>query len=338
LYVDFTLNSSVVLAAVVGLWLVWVGPYLLRRPGAPVLQPGSSAAVALSSTPTRNHGSQGSIMEMSAHARPAAAPPPPPGGALSSRGTGTKAAVRDSGPRPFRVRYGRLAVALAGAAALPAAAVFAVLAVSGMISAAAAPAALGVFAAAVMLLRLSAVREQRARADRAFERALAPAPHADRGPAAAHTRTDGARNRIFNADDGASAAADTVAADSAAAASDSPGSAGGQQQLSVAELRAAALEVAAQAGDTAAPVMAGAAWQPVEVPKPMYVEAAKAPRQEPAPLELPEAPRPAGRTPIKHAAAASRVTGGAAVQQAGASGDTGTGRLNLDAVLQRRRA
>jgi hypothetical protein len=94
---------------------------------------------------------------------------------------------------------------------------------------------------------------------------------------------------------------------------------------------------AAAGEDVAAAPAVTPDWAPVEVPRPTYVDAAKAERQAPAPLDLPEAPKPTSRTPIKASEAAARIAANDTVGDA-AEAAPATGRINLDDVLQRRRA
>lgn len=95
-------------------------------------------------------------------------------------------------------------------------------------------------------------------------------------------------------------------------------------RLTAQELRAAALAEAAKSAEASS-------WEPVAVPKPTYVDAAKATRPEPAPLAVPATPKPVLKTPIRPIAAPAAGT--TAIEPRPA-----TGILNLDDVLQRRRA
>jgi hypothetical protein len=105
--------------------------------------------------------------------------------------------------------------------------------------------------------------------------------------------------------------------------------------LTAMELREAALAVAVAAGDTSAVPAAPTTWEPVEVPKPVYVEAAKAERPAPEPLELPEAPKATGKPSLKQGAAAVPA---APAPDAPQLSKAQTALSNLDDVLQRRRA
>lgn len=235
--------------------------------------------------------------------------------------------ARRSGTTSFSPRWGRVAVALVGLVALGAALVTLVLGALGSVSLLVPAACIGLAAAAVVTLRLLAVRSRRARVDRAFAAAMAPVRvpplrNVPAAPAAPQRPT-----ALFDAEEAST------------------------RPLTAMELRTAALAVAhgssavsvsseALLDGTAAASPSGAtAWAPVAVPRPTYVDAAKAERQAPAPLDLPEAPKPTSKTPIKASEAAARA--------AAATGDTeeapvdaapSTGRINLDDVLQRRRA
>jgi glyoxylate carboligase len=105
------------------------------------------------------------------------------------------------------------------------------------------------------------------------------------------------------------------------------------------ELREAAFAVAVAAGDTsaaAAPMAkpADTTWEPVDVPKPVYVEAAKAERPAPQPLDLPEAPKAAGKPSLKQGTPAAIPAAPPAKPLTKAQ----SALSNLDDVLQRRRA
>ncbi|MBJ2120614.1 hypothetical protein I6N91_06425 [Arthrobacter sp. MSA 4-2] len=328
---DFSLNSSVVLAAIVGLWLVWVVPFFLRRSG-PVPAP------AAASTPTAGeHPPQGSIMEKTANAA---------AGSASADRTGSSAVP---GRRPaLKIRRGRAAVALVGAAALPAALVTLVLAVVSVVSFWWPVAAVLVVAGAVATLRTLAVRDRRARVNAAFAAAMSSRPLHQAPPSTGDAALPGnatpeaggkpAQARpttVFDAEKPAGAVeASADAAEASAGTPEAPAA-----RLTAADLKAAALAVAAAgaqeagapAATTQAPVPGTDPWEPVEVPLPTYVAAEKAQRSAPAPLELPAEPKPTIRTPIKNTAAKAAPKGTTAQAPAGT-------RLNLDDVLQRRRA
>ncbi len=244
------------------------------------------------------------------------------------------------GRRPaLKVRRGRAAVALVGAAALLTALVTLVLAVVSVVSFWWPVAAVLITAGAVATLRTLAVRDRRARVNAAFAAAMSSRPlhqaptstgladlpgnAQDAGDEAARVRT----STVFDAEQPAGAGGASSATPEAPAA-----------PLTAADLKAAALAVAAAnapEADATAATQAPAAgtdpWEPVSVPLPTHVAAEKAQRSAPAPLELPAEPKPTVRTPIKNSAAKAAPKDTAAPAQAGT-------RLNLDDVLQRRRA
>lgn len=212
----------------------------------------------------------------------------------------------------FRIRWDRLSIALVGAAALATALVTSVLAVLGLVSSVIPVIALLLAVASVVVLRTLAMRGRRRTPQQ-----VAGAPERTVRPEETDAPVVHRPTTLFNAEESAEAENkdDDVQAPSPAPV-----------QFTAAELRAAALAVAAEVGEN--PVGAGTPWQPVEVPKPTYVEAPKADREDPAPLDLPEAPKPQAKTPIKNSAVAPKVEASAAAAP----------RLNLDEVLQRRRA
>ncbi|MHA7209053.1 hypothetical protein [Arthrobacter sp. MDT1-65] len=139
-------------------------------------------------------------------------------------------------------------------------------------------------------------------------------PEADTEHAAATRRTDDTADSTADTADSTADTADSTADDTADSTA------------------------ADTADDTSAGPTGSPEWAPVDVPRPTYVDAAKAERQAPAPLDLPEAPKPTTRTPIKASEAAARI---AATEETDREADVAapaTGRINLDDVLQRRRA
>ncbi|WP_294568562.1 hypothetical protein [uncultured Arthrobacter sp.] len=258
-------------------------------------------------------------------------------GSASAYRTGSSAVP---GRRPaLKIRRGRAAVALVGAAALPAALVTLVLAVVSVVSFWWPVAAVLVVAGAVATLRALAVRDRRARVNAAFAAAMSSRPLHQAPPSTGDavlpgTATPQAGGKpaqarpttVFDAEKPAGAVEASAGTPEAPAA-----------RLTAADLKAAALAVAAAgapeanapAATTQAPVPGTDPWEPVEVPLPTYVAAEKAQRSAPAPLELPAEPKPTVRTPIKNSAAK------AAPKETAAPAGT---RLNLDDVLQRRRA
>lgn len=238
-----------------------------------------------------------------------------PASGTSTPGRAGAGSSRVSGGEPaLRIRWSRLAIALVGAVALAAALVTSVLAVVGLVSSVVPVIALVLAIASIVMLRTLAVRSRRRAPQRVHAAAVQPAsPAAPERPAVQRPTT------LFNAEEaGDRAAEDENKNDGAATPVAAPA------QYTAAELRAAALAVAAEAGEK--PVGTGAPWQPVDVPKPTYIEAPKADREDPAPLDLPEAPKPQVKTPIKNGAVAPKAEEPAAP------------RMNLDDILQRRRA
>jgi hypothetical protein len=249
------------------------------------------------------------------------------------------AAQADPAPRPFTPRWGRIGVALVGLLALCAALVTLVLGAVGVVSLLVPLACVGVAAVAVAVLRLLAVRSREARVNRAFADAMAPvrAPAPERTDVAPAVHSAPKRpTTLFNAEE--TAERPLTAMERRTAALAAAGS-------SVVDVRDQGVPTETTEVPEAAQPAGATAWAPVEVPRPTYVDAAKAERQAPAPLGLPEAPKPSTRTPIKTSEAAARVAAAAdtaaeSADSADASvgSDPATGRINLDDVLQRRRA
>ena len=319
------MNSSVVLAAIVGLWLIWVAPYVLRiRRPALLVDPVTTSALVPPVT-AESRVSQGSIMEMSGH---------------TNEASHTRAAGAPSGSpaegTPFSIKRGRTAVALVGATALLAAVVSIPLAVLSIIPGILPGVAFLVFLLAVAGLRLLAIRDRRRMVEAAFTDAMSARSDVPRASAIQPPRRE---TNLFDAETSGPVENGTpVATRTVPAASN----------LTATELRQAALAVAAGvtpsvAGSpapdaVAAPQPVGTPWQPVEVPKPMYVAAAKAERQAPAPLELPEAPKAQAKTSLKQGATAPAIAGADQSSVNSPAAHPTTGRMNLDDVLQRRRA
>ncbi|MGM0928795.1 MAG: hypothetical protein ACQEXN_03675 [Actinomycetota bacterium] len=245
-----------------------------------------------------------------------------------------------AGQPEFRIRYGRTALALTGAVALVVFVAGGALALAGIVAGQVPGFALLAAVAVVVILRSLAIRDRRNRAAARADRAARTVA----GAQATGKRTPARPTQLFDG-----AAAEAQPAPEAAPAAPAP--------LTAAELREQALKVAAEAGDTVAPSRpSGTPWQPVDVPKPTYVAAAKANRPAPAPLPAPEVKKPQVKTSIKQTtaqrteeAAAQRSAKAAeqhpeqhseeAAAAAEASGQpSAANRLNLDDVLQRRRA
>jgi hypothetical protein len=254
----------------------------------------------------------------------------------------------DSFPRrqpEFRIRYGRAALALAGALALACIVIGLPLALFGPVSWWFPGAALAVTAAATVSLRTLAVRDRRRRVDAAFRAAMSAgrpaAPRQDDSPRQdVSLQQDAAPARseeplqyretvLFDAQ--STAGSDTSLEQAAPAASSVTTAPGASDRRPTAEeLRTAALEVAAKAAPAAPagpPKTSTTPWEPVAVPKPTYVEAPVAQRPAPEPLVLPEPPKPAARTSLRPPAA-----------EGADAASPSTGKINLDDVLQRRRA
>jgi hypothetical protein len=233
----------------------------------------------------------------------------------------------------FRIRYGRLALALAGLLCLLTGVISGALKLFGVGSGWLPVAALFAAIGSVVLLRRLAVRDRRRKVEEAFRAAMggysdAPGESAQQSvaPREYKQRPD---SPLFDAQ--------------AIAATPEPA----PKALTALELRGAALAEAAASGDLAAALEQDAgpsvaedtSWEPVEVPKPIYVEAAKAERAAPEPLDLPEAPKAVGKPSLKQG-----VDQTAAAVSADADFDAkvvGKGQRalsNLDDVLQRRRA
>jgi hypothetical protein len=219
----------------------------------------------------------------------------------------------------FRIRYGRTAIALAGVAGLLTAFVSAVLLLFGLGPALLPVAGLATTAFAVALLRTLAVRDRKAKVQAAFRSAMSapvrrPEPVSEvveKPRLATHPES-----RLFDAEAHKPAA----------------------KPLTAMELREAALAVAVAAGDASAgeavkTVPAATTWEPVDVPKPVYVDAAKAERPAPEPLDLPEAPKAVGKPSLKQGAPAVPPAPTAKPLTKAQSALS-----NLDDVLQRRRA
>ncbi|MHA7292731.1 hypothetical protein [Arthrobacter sp. HLT1-21] len=323
---DFSMNSSVVLAAIVGLWLIWVAPYVLRirRPALLVELAATSDLVPPATAESRV--SQGSIMEMSAYSNETS----------HTRTAGTS--VASQGERPlFSIRRDRTAVALVGAIAVLAAVICTPLAVLSLVPWILPAAAFLVFLLAVAGLRFLAIRDRRRKVEAAFADAMSARSDTPRTSSVAQAPRR--ETNLFDAE-----RPDPVDGDAAAAKRTAPAA----SNLTATELRQAALAVAAGAdpSSTGSPVAdagtgappTGTPWQPVEVPKPMYVAAAKVERQAPAPLELPEAPKAQSKTSLKQGATPPVVDGADHSSGSSAIAHPATGRMNLDDVLQRRRA
>lgn len=233
--------------------------------------------------------------------------------------TATKTSGRATTGGAFRIRYGRTGIALVGVLAMLTAFVSGVLLLFGVGTALLPVAGIATTAAAVVLLRFLAVRDRKAKVNAAFRAAMsAPVRHqgsAAPAPDTAARPTRQPESRLFDAE------------------------AHQPKPLTALELREAALAVAVAAGDTSASAAwtaapADATWEPVDVPKPVYVEAAKAERPAPAPLDLPESPKAVGKPSLKQGVPTAAPAAPAAKPLTKAQ----SALSNLDDVLQRRRA
>ncbi|WP_207343585.1 hypothetical protein [Arthrobacter sp. E3] len=254
-------------------------------------------------------------------------------------GPGPSTAVPPAVEKPLKIRWGRTFLALAGLLALLAAGISGALNVFSLGSAAVSWTGLVVFVAVIFALRTLAVRDQTAR--RAARRAASTTSIAPLAVSQA-TALEHRETELFDGAEGAPPAAV-------------------QKPLTAAELRAAALRVAAKG--TADAKLADTetladTWVPVEVPVPGYVTAARALGLE-KPLNLPKAPTSTGAS-IKadQAGVGEGLNGVAAVPEVPGveapkknasqptappvsvpAAERGSYALNnLDDVLQRRRA
>lgn len=303
-----------ILVVAVVLWIVWVAPYVLRNRRHQFQPAGDLPADA----PADEKPDQTPAVVLNV-----AAQQEKPMDARKSAGPAAKAAAPVAAGR-LRIRYGRTALALCGLLSLVTAFVSGVLLPFGLGTPFLPLTCAALTAVCVAILRWLAVRDRKAKVNAAFRSAMsAPAPRqeADRippKPESAPAPPKAPRESpLFDAE----AHQPKV------------------QQLTAQELREAALAVAVAAGDpsaaAAAAVPAGTPWEPVEVPKPVYVEAAKAERPEPEPLALPEAPKAVGKPSLKQGAVSAPAAPAPEAQQLSKAQSALS---NLDDVLQRRRA
>jgi hypothetical protein len=309
----------------VALWIVWVAPYLLRS-GRPEFQ--AAGDLMMESVDHESANPQaGTVLHMTVQQEnPMDTRKSSVSGARST--PAGKSEAKDGGA--FRIRYGRVAIALAGLLSFATALISGVLAIFGVGTGWLPSLSFLAGAAAVVLLRRLAVRDRRRKVNAAFSAAMG-AP-ANRPRPAAHPAVPQA------ADETATLRESTLFDAEAAAPQPKP--------LTAVELREAALAVALAAGDrsglasaqdAAAPAKdESASWEPVQVPKPTYVEAAKAERPAPEPLDLPEAPKAAGKPSLKQGPAAAPAV--ASPNAGRPQGKAQSALSNLDDVLQRRRA
>ena len=325
--VVLALDSSLVLAAIVGLWLVRVAPFVLQG-----TMP--AAAGSMRGTPKpRTDGPGENTMMM--RADQASAGP-------EQRAAGTRPEPASARPpsrqRLLAPRPGRLTVATVGAVALVAALVTLVLGLVGIVPLLAPLVCVAVTAASVAILRALAVRARRARVEQAFTHAMSPVQNVEpvERPTAPPEQSTGPQRAtsLFDAEATSARPLTPMQLRTAALSSARPPESQESQQ------RQEPLDAPTELVPVIGAIPAGAtAWAPVELPRPTYVDAAKVERRTPAPLDLPEAPRPSTNTPIKTSEAAARAesTGEDVDTMTGSTGPA-TGRINLDDVLQRRRA
>ncbi|MCX6500134.1 MAG: hypothetical protein NTU93_15270 [Arthrobacter sp.] len=315
-----------ILVIVVALWIVWVAPYMLRNGRTRLHPAGEFLMDAIDSDKTNPQA--GYVLQMAAPQekpmtstqRPESAPSSP-----DLDGARKPAATAPA----FRIRYGRLALAVLGLLALLTGVVSGVLRLFGIGSGWLPALTLLGAAAAVVLLRRLAVRDRRRKVDAAFRSAMgSPARGAGAEPAAdlvavVPQAVPAKESPLFDAEAGAAVLPPAA------------------KPLTADELRQAALAEAAASGDTSVrrvedPASAtNSSWEPVEVPKPSYVEAPKAERPAPEPLDLPEAPKAVGKPSLKQASVRQPETPAAESKPLG-KGQSALS--NLDDVLQRRRA
>ncbi|MCC3290343.1 MULTISPECIES: hypothetical protein [unclassified Arthrobacter] len=341
-----SLNSSLVLALAVALWLVWVGPYFFRRPAtsaaeaiaqtatqtaAQTAAPSTAPAAVAADRPAANtirppaspdKGSQGIIMNNISTT--------PSGGGATQFQSHDQPALRPAQQAPaFRIRTGRTVLAASGLLGVLAVVVGTLLAAFTAVSWLVPAAGLAAVAAVVAMLRTIALRDRRRRMEDAFRAAMGPEPRRTQNRAAAEPNELPAP--AVQAPE-TEPQPETVLFDreSAAVPDESPAAAAGAPaRVTAEELRTEALKVAAAAVQPPARPST-TPWQPVELPKPIYVDAPKAERPAPEPIVLPETPRSLTKTPLRPTTAPAP----AQAEQARPE----TGKINLDDVLQRRRA
>ena len=229
--------------------------------------------------------------------------------------------VSGAASRDFRIRYGRTAIALVALIALLTSFVAGVLLPFGLGTPPLPVSAFLLAIGSLALLRSLAVRDRKKKVNAAFRAAMS-----------APVRREGQAERTSARHTQQASQPDSPLFD-AEAHKPRP------KPLTAAELREAALAVALEAGDTSARAAKdagsrGETWEPVDVPKPVYVEAAKAERPAPEPLDLPEAPKAVGKPSLKQGTPAAP----AAAQASKPLTKAQSALSNLDDVLQRRRA
>jgi len=332
----------VILVIAVALWIVWVAPYVLRN-GRHQLQPaGEFLADVIDMEPADPHA--GKVMKMAAQqekpmistqrADPAGGTPGPGAGKAA---TPRVSPIAAAGSPAFRIRWGRLVLAVAGLLALLTAVVSGALRLFGIGSGWLPVTALLGAVAAVALLRRLAVRDRRRKMNAAFRAAMGSPERTPARPSVPE--------QTPSLPDGRPGARPESPLFDAEAGRDTPEPA--PKPLTALELRQAALAEAVASGDASAAMAAdagavpeGTSWEPVEVPKPTYVEAPKAERAAPMPLDLPEAPKAVGKPSLKQASARPAASDPQTADDSESKqlSKAQSALSNLDDVLQRRRA
>ena len=310
-----------ILVVAVVLWIVWVAPYVLRNRRHQFQAAGEMTADAPATESSAPRA--GTVMNITAQQEKAMDIRKSPASAAGNGAADTAAPEPGDRPVPsgFKIRYGRTALALAALISLLTALIAGMLLPFGLGSGLLPVSAFLVAFGSLALLRGLAVRDRRKKVNAAFRAAMgSPARrHSEPERAPLHTPKPASHPErpLFDAEAHQPKA----------------------KPLTAADLREAALAVALEAGDTSARTAAdagsaGDTWEPVEVPKPVYVEAAKAERPAPEPLDLPEAPKAVGKPSLKQGTVAAPAAGPAPKPLTKAQ----SALSNLDDVLQRRRA
>lgn len=302
--VDIQVESSVVLAVMIAVLLAFIVPSVIRRG-----QQGAEPALALAAVPD-------DAVEDARDAAPAPHANREHDTPRPRRNTmAPPARSRTNAPQQasFRIRYDRLGVALLGALSAVVLVAGGVLApfgvVSGLVPLVAAIVLLGAFTG----LRALAVRDRRRKVLARMEAVFHEAMHATPVEPVIRRRA----TTVFDAREPATIARATPD--------------GGAPAVRTAP---------------ATPAPSRQTWEPVAVPKPGYVGAPKAERSAPEPLPAPAEKKPQQVTSIlqetriaeqlgraDHGEATPRIPEAPLSRQA-----PQTGGINLDAVLQRRRA
>ncbi len=310
--------------------LAFIVPSLIRRgrrTGEPALSLASAPDEALTSGPARQDETLARVGPDPADVQPAPTPKTtrPHDTERPRRNTmATPARTRSAAPTTagFRIRYGRLTIALAGALAALALVAGGLLAPFGILSGFVPLVGAIVLVGSFIGLRVLAVRDRRrkvlARMDAIFHEAMYTQPAE---PVARRRAT-----KVFDAR---------------------------EQETAVAQAPPANGSVRHHTPVAAPSATTPSTWEPVAVPKPTYVGAAKAERPAPEPLPAGEEKKPQKATSIlaqtriaeqeallaEQTERAERGEEVPAVPEAPRRRPAAqTGGMNLDAVLQRRRA